>query len=380
MTLPMTAHLSTVHARSDVRIFEKMACSLAAAGFDVHLVVTDGRGDDQVRGVSIHDIGKLGTSRFKRMVLQGVRMWRAARALRADLYHFHDPELIWVGLALRLTGAQVIYDSHEDVPRDILSKEWIAPSLRRAVAWLFERFEGLAVKRFSAVISPTPHIQRRFARLCRTSVCIANYPSIGELDGASAHVARERAVCYVGSVARNRGALEMVQAVACLPDLTLLLCGTFEDEQLRQQLEREPGWAQVEYLGYVDRQGVAAVMARSRVGLVILHPIISYVDAWPIKMFEYMSAALPVLASDFPLWRGVLIDEGAGVCVDPLNPARIAAALQEFLDQPERAKAMGERGRSAVLARYRWDCEAKKLVSLYKQLLGEQTGIAQRGS
>ena len=113
--------------------------------------------------MNIHDIGTAGHSRLNRMLLQGWRMWRAARALQARLYHFHDPELLWVGLALRASGAQVIYDSHEDVPRDILSKAWITTGLRSVVAWVVECVEDLVAARMSAVVAATPHIARRFA-------------------------------------------------------------------------------------------------------------------------------------------------------------------------------------------------------------------------
>ncbi len=368
MPAPVIAHLSTVHARRDVRIFEKMACSLAAEGFDVHLVVGDGRGPETLRGVTVHDIGTPGPSRVKRMLLQGWRMWRAARALRAPLYHFHDPELLWVGLALRAGGAQVVYDSHEDVPRDILSKDWIAPVLRRAIAAVFERFEDFAAARLSAVVAATPHIAARFARIHSQAVAVNNYPAERELATPPAQARSGRCVCYIGGIGGIRGVVEMVQAMASV-DGTLVMAGPFESPETEAAVRSLPGWARVDYRGVVGRDEVRAIMAASRAGLLLFHPEPNHVDAQPNKMFEYMSAALPVVASDFPLWRRVLVDEGAGVCVDPLDVAQIAAAVQGLLDQPERAQAMGEQGRAAVLARYRWDRELPKLVALYRQLL-----------
>jgi len=365
---PVVAHLSTVHGRHDVRIFEKMACGLVEAGFDVHMVVGDGRGEETLRGVAVHDIGTPGRSRFKRMLLQGWRMWRRARALRARLYHFHDPELLWVGLVLRAGGAQVIYDSHEDVPRDILSKAWIAPSLRHAVAWVFERLENFAAARLSAVVAATPHIAARFDGIHARAVDINNYPVQAELAGLPVGHRSGRRVCYIGGIGSIRGLIEMVQAMAMV-DGTLVMAGPYESAEIEAAAKALPGWAKVDYRGVVSREQVRSIMAASRAGLLLFHPEPNHVDAQPNKMFEYMAAALPVVASDFPLWRRVLVDEGAGVCVDPLDPVQIAAAIQGLLDQPERAQAMGERGRAAVLARYRWDHEMPKLVALYRQLL-----------
>lgn len=362
------AHLSTVHGRRDVRIFEKMACGLAEAGFDVHMVVGDGRGEETLRGVTVHDIGTPGPSRFKRMLLQGWRMWRRARALRARLYHFHDPELLWVGLLLRAGGAQVIYDSHEDVPRDILSKTWIAPPLRRVVAGAFERFENFAAARLSAVVAATPHIAARFATINARAVDVNNYPAPAELSSPLMTGRSGRSVCYIGGIGSIRGLIEMVQAMATV-DGTLIMAGPYENAEIEAAAKALPGWTKVDYRGVVSRDEVRSIMAASRAGLLLFHPEPNHVDAQPNKMFEYMAASLPVVASDFPLWRRVLVDEGAGVCVDPLNPVQIAAAIQGLLDQPELARTMGERGRTAVLARYRWDHELPKLVALYRQLL-----------
>ena len=169
-------HMSTVHPRDDVRIFHKECVSLAAAGFDVHLMVADGKGPELRDGVTVHDIGNV-AGRARRMVLQPWRMWRAARTLHARLIHFHDAELIPVALLMRLGGARVVYDAHEDVPRAVLSKFWIRPGLRRVVAAGVERCEDFAARRFSAVVGATPHIARRFRRLNPRSLDISNFRS-----------------------------------------------------------------------------------------------------------------------------------------------------------------------------------------------------------
>ncbi len=97
----------------------------------------------------------------------------------------------------------------------------------------------------------------------------------------------------------------------------------------------------------------------------------NHVDAQPNKMFEYMSAGIPVIASDFPLWREIIEGCGCGICVDPLDPKKIAEAIDYLVDNPEIARRMGENGRKAVYDRYNWDVEEKKLLALYDSLLRE---------
>jgi glycosyltransferase involved in cell wall biosynthesis len=132
-----------------------------------------------------------------------------------------------------------------------------------------------------------------------------------------------------------------------------------------------PGWRQVDYRGFLDRSELRVTMGQSIAGLVTLWPVPGYIDAKPTKMFEYMAAGLAVIASDFPLWRQILEDAGAGICVDPRSPSAIAEAIGRLTDSPGEAERMGQRGREAVLGRYNWENEAKTMLQLYARGSGE---------
>jgi glycosyltransferase involved in cell wall biosynthesis len=161
----------------------------------------------------------------------------------------------------------------------------------------------------------------------------------------------------------------MVRALALAPGVRLILCGAFEDVAFEAELRAEPGWAQVDYRGLVGRDEVREVLARCRAGLVTLLPMPSYIDSLPIKMFEYMSAELPVIASDFPLWREIVETNRCGLCVDPGEPAAIAAAIRTLVDDPAQVAAFGRAGRAAVLATYNWPQAERALLALYRDLL-----------
>jgi glycosyltransferase involved in cell wall biosynthesis len=126
----------------------------------------------------------------------------------------------------------------------------------------------------------------------------------------------------------------------------------------------------------LGRDGVREVMARSRAGLVTLLPLPSYLDSLPIKMFEYMSAGLPVIASDFPLWRGIVQAHACGLCVDPEDPAVIAQAIAQVLADPAAAQAMGQAGQEAVHAHYHWPRAQAELLALYRSLLPSHSPVA----
>lgn len=348
--------------------------SLARAGYDVVQIVGDGLGDAEVEGVGIVDIGPRPAGRLARMRRQPALALAAVRRESPALVHLHDPELLPLGVRLARDGpgrsVPVIYDAHEDVPRQMLTKQWIPSPLRATLARVFEVYENRQVRRITAVAAATPHIAARFATTARLAVNVPNFPFVSELAPPAQPVPRERAVCYVGGLMRTRGLVNMLRAVALTPGLRFVVCGRFEDEAFETELRAEPGWTQVDYRGQIDRDSVRDVLARCRAGLVTLLPLPSYVDSLPIKMFEYMSAELPVLASDFPVWREIVERNACGLCVDARNPRAIARALVAIVDNESRVVAMGRAGRAAVLAHYNWPMAERELLALYAALIG----------
>ncbi len=360
-------HLSSVHQPNDIRIFRKQCRSLAAHGFQVHLVVRQD-GDDQEDGVFRWGIPRR-TGRLRRMTQTVSDVYRKAASLQADLYHFHDPELLPVGLALKARGARVIFDSHEDLPRQILSKPWIHPLLRHGVAWGSELAENIGLRFVDAVIGATPHIAQRFADLGIDAVAVNNYPMLGELDVLDADWQdKKEQFCYVGGLSTIRGASEMVDA-AGLSGLPLHIAGPFSPASLQDQVMARPGAAHVECLGILDRPAVATLLSQSLAGIVVFSEQPNHVTAQPNKLFEYLAGGIPVIASHFPMWRELVEGEDVGLCVNPANPQEIAEAMRTLAQDRPRAEAMGKRGQALVRERCNWQAEARTLISLYERLL-----------
>lgn len=366
--MPRIAHLSSAHPRDDTRIFVKQCRTLAAHGHAVTLVVADGLGDalrDQVR---ILDVGRQ-SGRGRRMLVSTTRVLDKAIALDADIYHLHDPELIPAGLRLKHLGKKVIFDAHEDLPVQLLAKPYLWPPVRRLLAHACGLAERLALARFDGIIAATPFIRDKFLRIHPRCVDINNYPLPAEFDGAAAWDDKPAEACYVGNIAAIRGIRELVRACALLrTPARLALGGRFAEPALEREVRAYPGWSRVRALGQLDRAGVRGVLARARAGLVTLHPLRNYRDALPVKMFEYMAAGIPVIASDIPQWRAIVDANGCGLCVDPYDPRAIAAAIDTLVQQPALARQMGERGQRAIALHYNWSNEAAKLVDFYAQL------------
>ena len=361
------AHLSTAHGRNELRVHLKECNSLVKAGYEVHYLVADGLGNECVGNVFVHDIGKAG-GRFKRMFLYPWRMLFIARNINAKIYHFHDPELLQIALFLGFKGAKVIYDSHEDVPRSLLSREWIPSWIRLALSNVFEIFENFVARRLSGVIGATPYIAERFARINPTTEVINNYPLQSEIKTLVSRTGDGRTLCFLGGISRIRGIVEMVRALE-YTEVKLILAGEFEDNATMKAVSLLPGWAKVDYRGVVSREAVKGIMSESVAGLVLYHPEPNHINAQPNKMFEYMGAGLPVLASDFPLWRKIVESNNCGLCVDPLDPKAIASAINNLISNSQRTFEMGINGCHAVIGFYNWSVEEKKLSQFYKNII-----------
>jgi glycosyltransferase involved in cell wall biosynthesis len=357
-------HITSAHKRDDIRIFVKECVTLAKAGYDVMLIVADDLSDEMQNGVRIYSVGKQAT-RKQRMLKTPQDIYNKVIQLKPDVVHFHDPELMLIGCKLAKRGYKVVYDVHEDLPKQVLNKHWlpkiIRPLVSKCVAYLEKRCAG----RFYGIVAATPIIAKRFKQYNPNTIDICNYPILAELDIAYAPwEIREDSICYIGSISKTRGIEPII--VACgISNIPLELAGIFSGDITLEELQLKDGGRYINYLGVLNRTEITSLLQKVRIGIVTLLPTPSYVESLPIKMFEYMLAGIPVVASNFPLWQEIVGKYACGILVDPTNSQQIANAVLNLINNQDLARQMGQNGRKAVLEYFNWENEQQKLINFY---------------
>jgi len=358
------AHLTSSHKRNDTRIYYKECKSLARDGHKVYLLVADGKGSSEEDGVAIIDVvhkGEFICGRFRRLVVNSRKIYKRALELKADIYHFHDPEMLPWGWFLKKKGNKVIYDIHEDYPRHIFANRWLPGFLLWFLCPIIEILENKIAKRMDVLICATPKISARFEKIHEQVETICNYPILNEFPTEEdIWSKKERAVCFIGNISHSSGLFEMVAAAEFIDGLILLAGNVLSKEELALAKEM-PGWNKVKLLGFLDRQEVYSLLKKSMAGLLLLQPIPNSLESLPIKMFEYMSAAIPVIASDFPYWENLLEGNGCGIRISPKESQSVAEVVNWLFDNPENARQMGLRGRKLIEKNYSWEKESKKM-------------------
>ncbi|MCK4638215.1 MAG: glycosyltransferase, partial [Bacteroidales bacterium] len=283
------SHISTVHSLYDDRIFYKECKSLKKEGYNVFYIVKT-QGDKSIDGINIIGV-KNYNSRLQRVIFGSIEAFRKAVKIKSDLYHFHDPELMFTGVLLKLAGKKVVYDVHEDLPTQVLYKDWIRYKfIRKTLSAIINVFEQFCCLFFDGIVTATEDIAKKFSK--RKTIVLRNFPVKSMIEKThSPSIKKEKnIIIYVGGLSKIRGIKEIIQAMEHVnTNYELWLIGKFENEEYYEECKNLSSWKRVKHLGFKKLDEVYGYIKLADIGLAILYPIKNYLTSLPVKTFEYMA-------------------------------------------------------------------------------------------
>lgn len=360
-------HLTSVHRYNDNRIFFKECSTLVEAGYDVYLIAP-GVESHERNGISIYGV-PAHSNRFKRVIFTAfIHVFRQAKRLKADIYHFHDTELIPVGLMLRLLGKKVIYDVHENNAGAIMSRAYVK---RRFVKVFLSKsirmLEKISAGRFNAIVTARPDISEIFSK--HKPFTLRNFPVLPDYnDIPDIEIEKEKpVVIYVGGMTEIRGTIELISAFEQIDNAELWLLGFFGTKEFEESCKALKGWKNTRYLGSVEANQIFSYIKKADIGIVTFLPAPNHMTTLATKPFEYMACGLPMVMSDFPYWKDFFKE--STLYVNPADENDIAEKIKTLLSDSALRKTMGFNNLELTKTEYNWQLESNVLLDAYNHVL-----------
>lgn len=369
-------HITSVHNRYDERIFRRQCVTLSDSGYRVILLVNDGGCDEILHGVNIISVRKEFNNRLLRLIFIRGIIYKKAINIDADIYQIHDPELIPVGLKLLKRGKKVIFDSHEDFPAQILEKTWIPLPFRKLVSKMAYLYYKFYLKKYSAVLSVTPHIVNKLASLGANTHMITNYPIIvdSNLDVFSIqdYLSRSNNLIYTGTVYPSSQQELVLDSLEEIDQVDYTIVGTICSKDFLK-LQSHKSWEKVNFIDFVPKIKLKSIYSNATIALCIFQysPNLGFKlgTLGSNKLFEYMLHGLPLICSDSKLWKEKIIDKyKCGICVNPYDKNEIVNAINFLKDNKNIAYQMGVNARNAVIQEFNWASQVKDYLNLINRL------------
>jgi glycosyltransferase involved in cell wall biosynthesis len=315
-------------------------------------------------------------SRYQRLARR-MSVAKDATNLEPDILHVHEPELLGSVIS-HARSRPVIYDVHESYLDVLKEREWIPRWMRPLVIAAWGGRERQLVRRCAGIIAVTGRIAQRYRSMDGLVEVVSNYPECQNFETLPKVVRDGRTCVFAGGLRPDRGLDQVMTSLSILKGrgviVTLELAGPPDsDSYLKGLFTRAESLgirSQMSYHGVLSKTQTVEFQYRGSIGLVPYLPVRNSMMGLPNKLLECMSLGLPVVYSDFPNYREIAETSGAGLAVDPTSPKAIADALERLVRDPGMAARMGEAGRQAVETKFNWAIERKKLLNLYRQILG----------
>ena len=261
----------------------------------------------------------------------------------------------------------MIFDAHEDTQEQIMDKTWIPRLLRKLVSATFNIYQKHNLKKYDALITVTPKIAEKLLHYNRNVHIVTNYPILTHPQQEA--MGADKYLFFAGGISEQWCHESIIMAVNTFDGIRYKMAG-IEDKKYLMKLQQTEGWDKVDYLGRIKHDSVEKIYSGAIAGMAVNEctQIREEGSLGNTKLFEIMAASIPVICTNYRLWKEIVENNHCGICVESNNIGQIANAIEYLVNNPQVAKTMGKNGRSAVEQKYNWTTQEKILFDLYENL------------
>ena len=366
--------ITSVHKYNDRRILDKEAISLLNNGYEIDLIAPEGK-DFKYRGINIVGIPKL--PKLMRPV-NWLRIIKICISKRYSIIHFHDPDLLFVGLFFKIfTNSNVIYDVHENYAVRLFANRdnWFF----RIIRWSVDTFEHFAARIIRNIIVVEKHMRNRFNNYKCHTLLLPNFARAGSFRTVQIPKKdyTKRVIIHTGTLMAVRGSLVMAEIVKKVTDVDPTIQFKFvrnflsdhEETLLMEKIRYLQIEKQFQFIDWVPPDKLLNILIESSIGLSVLLPYGQYHNrAIPTKLFEYMAAGLAIVAEESACNNKYIRQNRCGYLEPYSNIDRFKDRILDLINNPTELRRCGENGREAFLKYYNWEIYEESFIEFYKVL------------
>lgn len=370
-------HITSMHAWDNVRIFHRACIGLLVKGFEIHLIATSPENTQSDSGVQFHWLKK--RKGIKRRIFSSREAYKLALKINADLFHFHDPDLLPWMLLLTLRKRKIIYDIHENYNERILTLK-VPNWIKIFISKLWVSFERFCISKFAGIITTTQSMQDIFSNINVLKIIVSNSVYMSALHDINFRVEKIPFSVYSsGSHSDKRNCMQTILALPLIlkkfPKTKLIFAGTFCPENYKDILmckAKELGVdTHLEIQGMLSYRNNFNRTTKMEIGCVFYEDNVNNRVTIPNRLFEYMYAGVAVIGESFPEVRNVIEQADCGIIVNSSDPESIANAIIELFADIPKLRKMQLNARNRIKTTYAFEHDLESMVSLYNKIITE---------
>lgn len=368
-------HIGYYHGTDDTRIIHKECKSLYETGeYDIYYVTSDRNakvGKFNNDGIE-EEVLPLINKRFVRIFAYIRSLKRKIKEYNPQICHIHEFALYPIIPFLKRRGIKIVLDFHEndlDVNKRKFREKY-GLLLSNIFCRAMKKYELKCVQGADLIIVVDYTLKYRIESYGYEAHLIPNYPIITSNNEHQLSNLDENTLCFAGGYSQLWSTENIMRVMEKNPNFAFRLAGIGDDEYIKK-LKKYPSWERTIFYGKVPFETVInEIYPQSSIGMALLQ----YDDSWkngPLgntKIFEFMLAGIPVVATDFALWKDIIEKNDCGICVNCNDIDAISDAINKILSDRTRAREMGRNGHKTVLEKYNWNILGRKLAELYAKL------------